>query len=25
MERDPGSGNGVDVLAIPNGHSLEVN
>src|SRR2546425_1565278 len=24
MERDPGSGNGVDVLAIPNGHSLEV-
>src|SRR5256885_5450580 len=23
MERDPGSGNGVDVLAIPNGHSLE--
>jgi len=25
MERDPGSGNGVDVLAIPNGHSLEMN
>src|SRR5207244_3236543 len=25
MERDPGSGNGVDVLAIPNGHSLEAN
>src|SRR2546426_7912 len=25
MERDPGSGNGVDVLAIPNGHALEVN
>ena len=25
MERDPGSGNGVDVLAIPNGHSLELN
>src|SRR2546428_2859197 len=24
MERDTGSGNGVDVLAIPNGHSLEV-
>jgi proteasome beta subunit len=21
MERDPGSGNGVDVLAIPNGHA----
>src|SRR6266576_2266894 len=25
MERDPGSGNGVDVLSIPNGHSLEAN
>src|SRR5207244_787072 len=25
MERDPGSGNGVEVLAIPNGHSLEAN
>jgi 20S proteasome alpha/beta subunit len=22
MERDPGSGNGVDVLAIPNGHAF---
>src|SRR3990172_8559396 len=25
MERDPGSVNGVDVLAIPNGHALDVN
>src|SRR2546422_11489429 len=25
MERDPGSGNGVDVFVIPNGHSLEGN
>src|SRR5205809_7970367 len=25
MERDPGSGNGVDVLAISNVHSLEAN
>src|SRR6266540_2899362 len=25
MERDPGSGNGVDVVALPNGHAWEAN